>query len=273
MASTAQPITQTQPPLPAVQRYFEVSLFLLVATGLLAIVSTGKLDIFSTVITSVALAYKALAHLASQRPGAFVAHRHRTRAGLLFIFPVRYLGPLARPRAGRAQPRALRRIACSHSPADFRGAGASLFRAHQSRLRVPRSASPSRPCSPPRFSPSKPAFLIALAIFLVLAVSTFVALDIRRSSTGAVTPPFDAGSPTALQLNRALGITSVLVAVSALLLGGVIFFLIPRFTTGYLSALNLQPTLMTGFSGQCGARRNRQDQAEHRGRDAHSRRR
>ena len=91
-------------------------------------------------------------------------------------------------------------------------------------------------------------FLIALAIFLVLAVSTFVALDIRRSSTGAVTPPFDAGSPTALQLNRALGITSVLVAVSALLLGGVIFFLIPRFTTGYLSALNLQPTLMTGFS-------------------------
>ena len=27
-----------------------------------------------------------------------------------------------------------------------------------------------------------------------------------------------------------------------------IFFLIPRFTTGYLSALNLQPTLMTGFS-------------------------
>ena len=91
-------------------------------------------------------------------------------------------------------------------------------------------------------------FLVALAIFLILAVSTFVALEIRRSATGAVTPPFDAGSPTALQLNRALGITSVLVAVSALLLGGVIFFLIPRFTTGYMSALNLQPNLMTGFS-------------------------
>ena len=40
----------------------------------------------------------------------------------------------------------------------------------------------------------------------------------------------------------------MLVAVSALAIGAVIFFLIPRFTTGYLSALNLQPGLMTGFS-------------------------
>src|SRR6202043_2382854 len=31
-------------------------------------------------------------------------------------------------------------------------------------------------------------FLISLAIFLVLAVSTFVALEIRRSSQGAVSP-------------------------------------------------------------------------------------
>ena len=91
-------------------------------------------------------------------------------------------------------------------------------------------------------------FLVALALFLVLAVSTFVALEIRRSSAGAVAPPFDPGSPLAHKLNRALGITSVLVAVSALAIGMVIFFLIPRFTTGYLSALNLQPNLMTGFS-------------------------
>jgi hypothetical protein len=91
-------------------------------------------------------------------------------------------------------------------------------------------------------------FLVALALFLILAVSTFVALEIRRSSAGAVAPPFEPGSPLTRQLNRALGITSVLVAVSALVIGGVIFFLIPRFTTGYLSALNLQPSLMTGFS-------------------------
>jgi transglutaminase-like putative cysteine protease len=91
------------------------------------------------------------------------------------------------------------------------------------------------------------SFLAMLAVFLALAVSTFVALEIRRSATGAVSPPFEPGSPMARQLNRALGLTSVLVAVSALLIGGVFFFLIPRFTAGYLSALNLQPNLMTGF--------------------------
>src|SRR5271154_5563094 len=57
MASAAQ---TTAPPLPAVQRYFEVSLFLLVATGVLAIVSTGKLDIISVLIPSVALIYKGI---------------------------------------------------------------------------------------------------------------------------------------------------------------------------------------------------------------------
>ncbi len=37
-------------------------------------------------------------------------------------------------------------------------------------------------------------FLVALAIFLVLSVSTFVALEIRRSSVGADSPPFEPGS-------------------------------------------------------------------------------
>ena len=46
--------------LPAVERYFEVSLYLLVATGMLAIVSTGKLDIFSTVAPAMALLYKGI---------------------------------------------------------------------------------------------------------------------------------------------------------------------------------------------------------------------
>ncbi len=57
MASTAR---VSAPPLSAVQRYFEVSLFLLVSTGILAVVSTGKLDIFSTVIPVIALGYKAI---------------------------------------------------------------------------------------------------------------------------------------------------------------------------------------------------------------------
>ncbi len=53
-------------------------------------------------------------------------------------------------------------------------------------------------------------FLVALAVFLVLSVSTFVALEIRRSAAGAVSQPFEPGSPVARQMERALGATSVL---------------------------------------------------------------
>ena len=90
-------------------------------------------------------------------------------------------------------------------------------------------------------------FLIALAIFLVLSVSTFVALEIRRSSVGADSPPFEPGSQMARQLNRALGLTSLVVAGGVLAAGIVIFFIIPRFTVGYLGSLSLQPGLLTGF--------------------------
>jgi transglutaminase-like putative cysteine protease len=91
-------------------------------------------------------------------------------------------------------------------------------------------------------------FLAALAIFLVLAISTFVALEMRRSAVGAVSPSIEFGSPLARHLNRALLVTSIFVAISALAVGGLIFLLIPRVTTGYFGALNLRPTLMTGFS-------------------------
>ncbi|MGH9702750.1 MAG: transglutaminaseTgpA domain-containing protein, partial [Candidatus Acidiferrales bacterium] len=92
-------------------------------------------------------------------------------------------------------------------------------------------------------------FLVSLAFFLIVSVSTFVGLEIRRSAEGAVSPPIESGSPAAERLHRALGMTSALVAAGALVVGGAIFFLIPRFTAGYMSALNLQPSsLMSGFT-------------------------
>ena len=46
--------------LPALDRYFEVSLFLLVTTGVLAVVSTGKLDSISTLAPIAALIFKGI---------------------------------------------------------------------------------------------------------------------------------------------------------------------------------------------------------------------
>ena len=53
-------INSAQVSLSAVQRYFEISLYLLVTTGILAILATGKLDWFTTIAAPAALALKGI---------------------------------------------------------------------------------------------------------------------------------------------------------------------------------------------------------------------
>jgi protein-glutamine gamma-glutamyltransferase len=234
-------------PLPAVQRYFEISLYLLVCTGVLAVVSTGKLDLASSIIPVVALAYKGLRLWRGRGPELTA----RVATGLVlayFLFFPFDLWVLSRNLAhGGPNPSLYSALLAAIHLLLF----ATLVRLYSARTNRDYAflgvlAFTSMLAS--AILTVETSFLISLAGFLVLAVSTFVAREIRRSAAGAVSPPFEAGSPLAQRLNRALGLTSVLVAAGALLIGGVLFFLIPRFTTGYLSAMNLQPTLMTGFT-------------------------
>jgi protein-glutamine gamma-glutamyltransferase len=244
MASAAQ---AGAPRLAGVQRYFEVSLFLLIATGIVAILSTGKLDWISIGIPAAALLYKGIRVWRGR--GAEISSRLATWLVLTyFLFFPLDLWFLSRSlAAGAPNPglyasllaaihllifATLVRLYSARTLRDFGFLAALAFAAMLASAVLTVDTT----------------FLAALAIFLLLAVSTFVALEIRRSAAGAVSPPLEAGTPIAQQLNRALGITSVIVAISALLLGGCLFFLIPRFSAGYLSALNLQPTLSTGFS-------------------------
>jgi len=57
-----------------------------------------------------------------------------------------------------------------------------------------------------------------------------------------------AATRAANRLHSALGVTSAGIAFGSLAVGAVIFLLLPRFTGGYMSGLNLQPTLISGFS-------------------------
>src|ERR1700734_2111816 len=245
MSSTAS-TTTSAPPLPAVQRYFEVSLFLLVSTGILAVVLTGKLDPISLFVPLIALGYKGFRIWRGRGPE--ISARVATWLVLAYFlfFPLDLWIFSRSLSAGAPNPALYAALLAAVHLMLF----AALVRLYSARTNRDFAflAVLAFPCMlASAILTVETSFLITLAIFLALAVSTFVALEIRRSATGAVSPPFEAGSPMARQLNRALGLTSILVAVSALLIGGVFFFLIPRFTAGYMSALNLQPNLMTGF--------------------------
>lgn len=244
MSSSAR---ATTPPVSAVQRYFEISLFLLVSTGLMSVISTGKLDFISVLVPSIALAYKGFRIWRGRGPE--ISQRVATWLVLTYflVFPAD-LWMFSRNLAeGAPNPTLYAALLAAIHLLLF----ATLVRLY--------SASTNRDYAflavlavtsmlASAILTVETGFLIALAIFLVLAVSTFVALEIRRSAAGAVSPLLEPGSRLAQQLNRALGLTSIFVAIGTLAIGAVFFFLIPRFTTGYLAALNLQPSPLTGFS-------------------------
>jgi|HubBroStandDraft_6_1064221.scaffolds.fasta_scaffold00255_13 transglutaminase-like putative cysteine protease len=246
MNSTAS-TTASAPPLPAVQRYFEVSLFLLVSTGILAVVLTGKLDPISLFVPLIALGYKGFRIWRGCGPE--ISARTATWLVLAyFLFFPLDLWIFSRSLSAGAPNPALYAALLAAIHLMLFAALVRLYSARTNRDFAFLAVLAFTCMLASAILTVETSFLITLTIFLALAVSTFVALEIRRSATGAVSPPFEPGSAMANQLNRALGLTSVLVAVSALVIGGFFFFLIPRFTTGYLSALNLQPSLMTGFS-------------------------
>lgn len=249
MASASHPdaIASRVVPASAVQRYFEASLFLLVATGSLSIVFTGKLDLFTTIAVPIALGYKAFRLWQRRQPELC----SRTATALVlayFLFFPFDLWVLSRSRADSAPNPALYAALLATMHLLLFATVIRLYSARTSRdhgfLAVLAVASMLSSA----ILTIETGFLVALAIFLALAVSTFVAMEIRRSGADAVSPALDPGSPLARQLNRALSTVSLLVAFAALALGVAIFFMIPRFTTGYMSALNLQPNMMTGFS-------------------------
>ena len=235
------------PPLSAVQRYFEVSLYLLVATSILTVVSTGKLDLVATLVPPAALIFKGIRYWRGRGPELSSRMATGLVLGYFLFFPIDLWIVSRDLAAGAPNPTLYAGLLAAVHLMIF-ATLVRLFSARTNRDYVFLAMLAFTAMLASAILTVDTTFLVALAVFLLLAISTFVALEIRRSAEGAVTPPVDSGTPVARRLHRALGLTSLLVAVSALLLGGVFFFVIPRFTAGYLSALNLRPSLLTGFS-------------------------
>lgn len=244
MTSAARPIA---PPLSAVQRYFEISLYLLVSTGVVAVVSTSKLDLFTTIVPPIALGYKGIRLWRGGGPEISVRVATWLVLAYFLFFPFD-LWVVSRKLAEGAPNASLYSALLAAIHLLLFATLVRLYSARSNRDYAFLAVLAFASILASAILTVETSFLISLAIFLVLAVSTFVALEIRRGAAGAVSPPLEPGTPLAQRLTRALGLTSLLVAVGTLFLGAVIFFLIPRFTTGYLSAMNLQPTLMTGFN-------------------------
>ena len=248
MDSAALVRTETIPGnISALRRHFEISLYLLLLTGVLTLVSTGKLDLVSILLFPAALLLKGYRWWHGKGPE--LSNRVGTWITIVYFvfFPID-LWIVSRILARDAQNPGLYAALLATIHLMLFAIIVRLYSASTTRdyLFLTMMAFTSMLAS--AILTVDTVFLVFFFVFLALAVSTFVGLEMWRSAQGAVTPPVEAGTTAAKRLYNALGMTSVGIALGSLAIGSVIFFLLPRFNSGYMSGFNLQPTLITGFS-------------------------
>ena len=232
--------------LPA-ERFFRTSLFLLIATSVATLVSTGKLDLVTMIVAPSAVAYKGLRwwrHCPPEIP---------QRIATLLVVAYLPLFPIDAFFLSRAF------AAASSNPALY-GAllGAVHFLIFVMLVRLYSATSDRDALFLTMLSFAAilasavltidTTFLGLFFLFLLFGVAAYVGLELRRGSKGAITPPVDERSEQERKLSRALVLAALSVAFGAILIGSALFFFFPRFSAGYLGRTSLQPTLMSGFS-------------------------
>ncbi len=232
--------------LPA-ERFFRTSLFLLMATAVATLVSTGKLDLLTMIVAPSAVLYKGVRWW--RRCPAEIPQRIATRlvVAYLLVFPLDVLF-LSRSF-----------VSASPNPALYAALlGAVHFLLFVMLIRLYSASSDRDALFLTMLSFAAilasavltidTTFLGLFFLFLLFGVATFVGLEMRRGSRGAIAPEVDAQPQKERRLDRALVLAALSVALGSMIIGGALFFFFPRFSAGYLGRTSLQPTLMSGFS-------------------------
>jgi protein-glutamine gamma-glutamyltransferase len=234
------------PALPA-ERFFRTSLFLLMTTAVVTLVSTGKLDLITMIVAPSAVLYKGVRWW--RRCPAEIPQRVATRlvVAYLLVFPLdvvflsrSFVSASSNPALYAALLGAIHfllfvmliRLYSANTDRD------ALFLTMLSFAAILASA----------VLTIDTTFLGLFFLFLLFGVATFVGLEMRRGSKGAIAPEVDALPQQERRLDRALVLAALSVALGAMIIGGALFFFFPRFSAGYLGRASLQPTLMSGFS-------------------------
>ena len=233
--------------LSAIRRHFEISLYLLLLTGVMTLVCTGKLDLVTIFLLPAAMLYKGYRWWHEKGPEI----SNRMANGLTiayFVFFPFDLWVVSRMLAAGAQNPGLYAALLATVHLMLFATVVRLYSASTTRDYLFLTMMGFSSMLAAAILTVDTVFLVFFFVFLGLAVSTFVALEMWRSAQGAATRPIESGSASANRLHNALGLTSAGIALSSLAVGAVIFLILPRFSSGYMSGLNMQPTMISGFS-------------------------
>lgn len=220
----------------AIHKYFELSLYLLVLTGFGALASTGGLDTVTLILAGAALAVR----------GYLLAKQRR------IVIPSRWTTPLT---TGYFLFYAADCLLFSRS---FLAATVHLvlfavvirsFSLRRERDYVTLAILAFLMVLASAVLTVDSVFLFFFAIFMLTAVATFILMEMRRSAKNA---RFQAKHSHDAQEHRHLAFSlarvTPILALAILLGAAVVFFVLPRMSTGYLSGYSFGTDFSTGFS-------------------------
>jgi protein-glutamine gamma-glutamyltransferase len=242
----ATPSSSSAQALPA-ESFFRAALFFLVLTAVLTLVSTGKLDLFTTVLAPLAVLYKGFRWWRGDGPELQQGTATRMVIVFLVLFPLDALFISRNLVAGTVNVGLYAALLAAvhfllivtvlrlYSATTDRDA---MFLAMLSFASVLASAV---------FTVDTNFFFLFIA-YLLFAVATFLGLEIRRSASGAVFPPLQAEAARERRFYRAISLAALSVAFGAIFFGSLLFFFFPRVSAGYFARTGFQPSLMTGFT-------------------------
>jgi transglutaminase-like putative cysteine protease len=229
----------------SVQRYFETSLLLMLGTAFVTVASTGKLDLVSVLVVSAALLAKLWSHLRER--DVSLGPRTVTRLAVFYIFfyvldfLIFSVGPSLMDSMLSATVHlilftAVIKVFSARTYRDY------AYLATLSFMMMLASA----------ILTVGTFYVACFTTYVLFAISTLISYEIKRSVESSRRPPegpFRAPARNRTAIEKALSTATVGLGVSIVVLASVLFFVIPRYRTGYLTGLGMEAQNITGFSG------------------------
>lgn len=224
----------------AMERYFQLSLFAMVVTGFLVLAGTGKLDMMSVAAVGIGLLLRAR-QIYSGR-SFLISERTTTRLTLAYV--VFYLVDFWMISRDFVQATVHLVILVMLT---------KLFSVHRERDNVYLAVISFLMVLAAAILTVDTLFLAEFCLYLLLAVSTFVSMEIRRSIQAASRQNGNAqvrvleGARVSARVAKSLGRTATVLLTGTILLAAIMFFILPRYSGGYLSEYAVNNEFVSGF--------------------------
>jgi protein-glutamine gamma-glutamyltransferase len=219
-----------------VERYFQVSIFLLMAVGFATIFATGRLDSLSVLFVSIALVVRG--YLLIKNRDFKIPEKVTNYLTLIYVLVFAVDLFLI---SGTYVTATIHLVLFSMV--------VKIFSVQRERDYVYLAVLAFLAVLAASVLTVDTLFFASFVVFILLAVNTFVSMEIRRSLK--LSKHYGQSPPAPRrerQLAMSLSTNAVMIVVAIVIGSAVLFFMLPRFSAGYLSAFSPHSDVVTGFS-------------------------